>query len=281
MWDLLVCQKSVTLRAGSLALTHSSSVASNPQISMQSKGLKKAKEVRTQLLDIMQQQRIPITSCGNDWDVVRKVGKAAWAETIAPAGILARIVMRNPHPPPPLSAALQAICSSYFHQAAKLKGIGEYVNCRTGMPCFLHPTSALYGLGYTPDYITYHELVFTSKEYMQVCCRKEVEGRRILGEGGVERAADVRDSVSMCSQTPGRTAARPPAHPSTHPPSASRLWIRSGWRRWAPCSSPSRRRTPHAWSSVRRCVDGPRAPPAPPFKNASCLHPDSAMQTSP
>uniref|UniRef100_A0A1D2A9T0 RNA helicase n=1 Tax=Auxenochlorella protothecoides TaxID=3075 RepID=A0A1D2A9T0_AUXPR len=99
---------------------------------LQSKGLKKAKEVRTQLLDIMQQQRIPITSCGNDWDVVRK-----------------------------------AICSSYFHQAAKLKGIGEYVNCRTGMPCFLHPTSALYGLGYTPDYITYHELVFTSKEYMQ------------------------------------------------------------------------------------------------------------------
>jgi hypothetical protein len=36
------------------------------------------------------------------------------------------------------------------------------------MPCFLHPSSALYGLGYTPDYITYHELVFTTKEYMQV-----------------------------------------------------------------------------------------------------------------
>lgn len=35
------------------------------------------------------------------------------------------------------------------------------------MPCFLHPSSALYGLGYTPDYITYHELVFTTKEYMQ------------------------------------------------------------------------------------------------------------------
>ncbi|CAG8606785.1 831_t:CDS:2, partial [Scutellospora calospora] len=35
------------------------------------------------------------------------------------------------------------------------------------MPCHLHPTSALYGLGYTPDYIVYHELVMTSKEYMQ------------------------------------------------------------------------------------------------------------------
>ena len=80
----------------------------------------------------MQQQKIPITSSGSDWDIVRK-----------------------------------AICSAYFHNAAKLKGIGEYNNCRSGMPCFLHPSSALYGLGYTPDYIVYHELVYTSKEYMQ------------------------------------------------------------------------------------------------------------------
>ncbi|KAK1387312.1 hypothetical protein POM88_015490 [Heracleum sosnowskyi] len=29
--------------------------------------------------------------------------------------------------------------------AARLKGIGEYVNCRNGMPCHLHPSSALYG----------------------------------------------------------------------------------------------------------------------------------------
>ena len=41
------------------------------------------------------------------------------------------------------------------------------MNCRSGMPCYLHPSSALYGLGYTPDYIIYHELVFTVKEYMQ------------------------------------------------------------------------------------------------------------------
>jgi len=35
------------------------------------------------------------------------------------------------------------------------------------MPCYLHPTSALYGLGTTPEYVVYHELVYTSKEYMQ------------------------------------------------------------------------------------------------------------------
>ncbi|KAJ2882524.1 Pre-mRNA-splicing factor ATP-dependent RNA helicase PRP16, partial [Coemansia aciculifera] len=59
------------------------------------------------------------------------------------------------------------ICSAYFHQAARVKSLGEYNDLRTGMPCHLHPTSALYGMGYTPDYIVYHELVFASKEYMQ------------------------------------------------------------------------------------------------------------------
>lgn len=113
---------------------------------LQAKGLKKAKEVRAQLLDIMQQQKVPMVSCGNDWDTVRK-----------------------------------AICSAYFHNAAKLKGIGEYVNCRSGIPCFLHPTSALYGLGYTPDYIVYHELVFTSKEYMQCVTAVEPEWLAELG----------------------------------------------------------------------------------------------------
>ena len=43
------------------------------------------------------------------------------------------------------------------------KGIGEYVNLRTGMPCHLHPTSALFACGFTPDYIVYHELIMTTK----------------------------------------------------------------------------------------------------------------------
>ncbi|KAL9256976.1 Pre-mRNA-splicing factor ATP-dependent RNA helicase DEAH7-like protein [Drosera capensis] len=96
------------------------------------KGLRKAREVRSQLLDILKQLKISLTSCEHDWDIVRK-----------------------------------AICSAYFHNSARLKGIGEYVNCRSGMPCHLHPSSALYGLGYTPDNVVYHELLLTTKEYMQ------------------------------------------------------------------------------------------------------------------
>lgn len=96
------------------------------------KALRKVREVRAQLQDIMKVKNIEYLSCGNNWDVVRKT-----------------------------------ICSGYFHHAAKIKSIGEYVNLRTGIPCVLHPSSSLFSLGYAPDYIVYHELTMTSREYMQ------------------------------------------------------------------------------------------------------------------
>lgn len=95
------------------------------------KSLRRAKEIRDQLLDIMKMQKMQMVSCGTDWDIIRK-----------------------------------CICSGYYHQAAKVKGIGEYINLRTSVTVQLHPTSALYGLGFLPDYVIYHELILTSKEYM-------------------------------------------------------------------------------------------------------------------
>lgn len=44
------------------------------------------REVRSQLKDIMVQQKMNLISCGSDWDIIRK-----------------------------------CICAAYFHQAAKLK----------------------------------------------------------------------------------------------------------------------------------------------------------------
>ena len=44
----------------------------------------------------------------------------------------------------------------------------------SGLPSALHPSSALFGLGYTPDYLCYHELISTTKEYMS--CVTAVEG---------------------------------------------------------------------------------------------------------
>ncbi|GBG26225.1 ATP-dependent RNA helicase dhx8 [Hondaea fermentalgiana] len=61
----------------------------------------------------------------------------------------------------------KAICSAYFVQAARLKSITEYVNLLNGASAALHPSSAICGIGETPDYVVYHELVLTSKEYMR------------------------------------------------------------------------------------------------------------------
>lgn len=44
----------------------------------------------------------------------------------------------------------KAICSGYFINAAKVKGIGDYVNMRNGVPCRLHMSSALLCLGHIP-----------------------------------------------------------------------------------------------------------------------------------
>eukprot|EP00952_Eustigmatos_sp_NYUAD-ZCMA_P003943 17269-Eustigmatos_ZCMA.PRE.1 len=69
----------------------------------------------------------------------------------------------------------KAICSAYFYNSAMMKGLGDYRNLLTGIPCHVHPTSALAGLGYTPDYVVYHELVLTTREYMQCVTSVEPE----------------------------------------------------------------------------------------------------------
>ncbi|CAK7214395.1 hypothetical protein SCUCBS95973_002132 [Sporothrix curviconia] len=115
---------------------------------LHAKSLRRAKEVREQLVDIMKMQKMPMVSCGTDWDVLRK-----------------------------------CICAGYYHQAAKVRGIGEYLNLRTSVTVQLHPTSALYGLGFLPDYVVYHELILTSKEYMSTVTA--VDPRWLAELGGV------------------------------------------------------------------------------------------------
>ena len=51
------------------------------------KAMRKVREVRAQLKEIMDSQKCKLVSCGNNWDVIRK-----------------------------------CICAAYFHAAAKLKG---------------------------------------------------------------------------------------------------------------------------------------------------------------
>jgi pre-mRNA-splicing factor ATP-dependent RNA helicase DHX38/PRP16 len=97
------------------------------------KAMRKVREIRAQLADIMNRQLgMTLRSCGTDWEPLRK-----------------------------------SIAIGFFHHVGRFKSIGQYVNVRRGTACHLHPTSALFGLGFTPDYVVYHELVMTSKEYMR------------------------------------------------------------------------------------------------------------------
>jgi pre-mRNA-splicing factor ATP-dependent RNA helicase DHX38/PRP16 len=91
--------------------------------------LRKAREVRAQLEDIMKFQKLDIISAGTDFDVIRYVSKVYGATYVSDC------------------VGRKAITTGYFHQAARVKGIGEFVNIRSGLPTHLHPTSALYGLG--------------------------------------------------------------------------------------------------------------------------------------
>lgn len=60
----------------------------------------------------------------------------------------------------------KAVCAGYFINAARVKCIGEYFNMRSGLPCKVHPSSVIFCLGYVPDYVVYHEVILTSKEYI-------------------------------------------------------------------------------------------------------------------
>lgn len=54
---------------------------------------------------------------------------------------------------------------------------------RSGVVCSIHPTSALYGAGFTPNYVVYHELIYTQKEYMS--CITAVEPQWLAQMGSM------------------------------------------------------------------------------------------------
>lgn len=123
---------------------------------LQHRSLLRAKDVRKQLVAIMQKNGFPILSSTNDADIRR------------------------------------CICAAYFHQLAKLvrmgnggRGQAEYANLRQlYIKMYLHPTSALIGgRDLSPQYVVYDELVLTKKEYIQ--CATAVEAEWLLQYGQV------------------------------------------------------------------------------------------------
>lgn len=97
---------------------------------IQARSMKRAQDVRKQLEGIMQRYEQDIRSCGADWDRVRK-----------------------------------AICAGFFTHAARKDPQEGYKTLVEGQQVFLHPSSALFNKA--PEWVVYHQLVMTSKEYMR------------------------------------------------------------------------------------------------------------------
>ncbi|KAI9693507.1 MAG: DEAH-box ATP-dependent RNA helicase prp22 [Bogoriella megaspora] len=96
---------------------------------IQPRSMKRAQDVREQLLGIMQRHRHEIASCGRDTQKVRK-----------------------------------ALCSGFFRNSARKDPQEGYKTLVEGTPVYMHPSSALFGK--PSEHVIYHSLVETTKEYM-------------------------------------------------------------------------------------------------------------------
>ncbi|PFH63165.1 hypothetical protein XA68_17274 [Ophiocordyceps unilateralis] len=108
---------------------------------IQARSMRRAKDVRDQLLKIMKRYRIPVVSCGRDTHKVRR-----------------------------------ALCCGFFRNAARKDPHEGYKTLIEGTPVYLHPSSALFGKH--AEWVIYHTLVLTDKEYMH--CTTSIEPKWLV-----------------------------------------------------------------------------------------------------
>lgn len=108
---------------------------------IQARSMRRAKDVRDQLVKIMERYKHPIASCGRKTELVR-----------------------------------QALCSGFFRNAARKDPQEGYKTLIEGTPVYLHPSSALFGK--QAEWVIYHTLVLTTKEYMH--CTTSIEPKWLV-----------------------------------------------------------------------------------------------------
>ncbi|KAK8219234.1 DEAH-box ATP-dependent RNA helicase prp22 [Zalaria obscura] len=96
---------------------------------IQPRSMRRAEDVRKQLVQILDRHRLRLVSCGRDTTRVR-----------------------------------QALCSGFFRNAARKDPQEGYKTLVEGTPVYMHPSSALFGKA--AEHVIYHSLVETTKEYM-------------------------------------------------------------------------------------------------------------------
>ncbi|KVH93972.1 probable pre-mRNA-splicing factor ATP-dependent RNA helicase DEAH5 [Cynara cardunculus var. scolymus] len=97
---------------------------------VQARSLRRAQDVRKQLLSIMDKYKLDVVSAGKNFTKIRK-----------------------------------AITAGFFFHAARKDPQEGYRTIVENQPVYIHPSSALFQR--QPDWVIYHELVMTTKEYMR------------------------------------------------------------------------------------------------------------------
>ena len=92
--------------------------------------MRRAQDIRKQLLGLMERFKLPVVSCGKNYTRVRK-----------------------------------SICAGYFQHTAKKDPQEGYKTLTEGQTVYIHPSSSLFN--HAPEWLIYHELVLTTKEYMR------------------------------------------------------------------------------------------------------------------
>lgn len=176
-------------------------------------------QVRAQLLDIMKQQKLPLQSCGSDWDVVRK-----------------------------------AICSAYFSNAGKFKGIGEYVNCRTVSGTAAHRDGGVWAAAHVqestalPDCSKSHavnndwgcqlDALAACQAHPSINQSRDSSHRLLARQCRACHATCTRAAPCTASGTPLITSSTTSwCSPARSTCSASQRWSQSGWQSWDQCST--------------------------------------------
>ena len=124
---------------------------------LQARQLRRAQDVRKQIVTIMDRYRLPIDSCGKSWT---RVCKAICSGLIT----LIILILRNVHT---YNNPNNHNNTGYFTNAAQKDAQEGYKTLVEGQPVHVHPSSSLFNR--QPQWLIYHKLVLTSKEYLHEC----------------------------------------------------------------------------------------------------------------
>ena len=90
--------------------------------------------------------------------------------------LLERVEIEIKSDPLDTVAMRKAITAGYFYHTARLSKTGNYKTVKHNQTVMIHPNSALFED--LPRWVIYHELVFTTKEYMRNTV--EIENKWLL-----------------------------------------------------------------------------------------------------